>query len=128
MPGQLPAHLNLARFLSNSCFSRWKSWMYFIWGHKATREVERDVSTRERAGRYIPVDPASWAPHHPHRDSRALQPIRVVLQLPAEGFQPAQGFGGRFSPLFLHHNSPGQEGTAGLCALDLSCRWQIHPD
>ena len=24
--------------------------------------------------------------------------------------------------------SPGQEGTAGLCALDLSCRWQIHPD
>lgn len=23
--GGLPAHLNLARFLSNSCFSRWKS-------------------------------------------------------------------------------------------------------
>lgn len=39
-PGGLPAHLNLARFLSNSCFSRWKSWMYFIWGHKATREVK----------------------------------------------------------------------------------------
>lgn len=44
--GVLPAHLNLAKFLSNSCFSRWKSWMYFIWGHKATPEVERDVSTR----------------------------------------------------------------------------------
>lgn len=42
----LPAHLNLAKFLSNSCFSRWKSWMYFIWGHKATAEVGRDVSTR----------------------------------------------------------------------------------
>lgn len=44
-PEGLPAHLNLAKFLSNSCFSRWKSWMYFIWEHEATREVERDVST-----------------------------------------------------------------------------------
>lgn len=39
--------------------------MYFIWGHKATREVERDVSTGEGAGRDIPVDPTGWAPTTP---------------------------------------------------------------
>lgn len=40
----LPAHLNLARFLSNSCFSRWKSWMYFIWG----QQRQRGLSARGR--------------------------------------------------------------------------------
>lgn len=105
----------------------------FHLGTQSHQGGEGGVSTGERAGRstgeqQIPVDPAGWAPHHPQRDSRALQSTSLVLQLPAEGFQPAQGFRGRISPLSLHLSSPGQEGTAGLCALDLSCRWQIHPD
>lgn len=84
--GELPAHLNLAKFLSNSCFSRWKSWMYFIWGHKATAEVERDVSSRGQAGRYIPTNLAG----HP-TTPRGTHGLPSPRNGAAEGFQPAGG-------------------------------------
>lgn len=56
------------------------------------------------------------------RDSGAPQPIRLVLQLPAEGFQSHN------LPLCCTGGSPGQEDTAGPCVLDPSCGWQAHPD
>lgn len=110
----MPAHLNLAKFLSNSCFSLWKSWMYFIWGHKATAEADRDVNTREQAGRYIPVE-LSGHPTTP----RGTQGLPSPGNGPAEGFQLAQGFSSRVSSLSVHPSSPGK-GTAALCALDFS--------
>lgn len=50
------SHLNLARFLSNSCFSRWKSWMYFIWGQPGGTEG------RQRGERAAPTPQAGLAP------------------------------------------------------------------
>lgn len=106
----LSAHLNLAKFLSNSCFSRWKSWMYFIWGHKGTAQVERDISTRERAGRYIPINLAG----HP-TTPRGTQGLPRPQKSPVERFQPAQGFSSRVSPCSVYPSSPGKGHGRTLC-------------
>lgn len=95
----LPAHLNLARFLSNSCFSRWKSWMYFIWGQRGGRG---GLSARGR-GTQTPTAPLPpmGAPQPWDRPYSSGFPPQSPASIPwaaPEGHQPwARGHRGLFS-------------------------------
>lgn len=95
----LPAHLNLARFLSNSCFSRWKSWMYFIWGQRGGRG---GLSARGR-GTQTPTAPLPpmGAPQPwdcPYSSGFPPQSPASIPRAAPEGHQPwVRGHRGRFS-------------------------------
>lgn len=95
----LPAHLNLARFLSNSCFSRWKSWMYFIWGQRGGRG---GLSARGR-GTQTPTAllPPMGAPQpwdRPYSSGFPPQSPASIPRAAPEGHQPwVRGHRGFFS-------------------------------
>lgn len=119
----LPAHLNLARFLSNSCFSRWKSWMYFIWGQQGGRE---GLSARGR-GTQTPTAPLPpmGAPQPWDRPYSSAIPPQSPASIPRaapEGHQPwVRGHRGLFSAA-SDKPSPGG-GLLGQPGSEPPCPW-----